>query len=471
MSAWLSFLGGYAKGANEEIDKQREKEEQYIQDRMKMAAATRLQKQKEAENQRAELKASLGKLSTYENFKNADQAEQIALLGNAELREQWLKNPTQPISSVIVPNKEKLSQYKSTQDYIDRVVAKPKAVDEQTMSAFQQPRSVFGATTGTNMEGLAQNAARFGMKPEEALGWEQGAVEMPDGTDFGTIKNEALAPDTFEGMFAEVEKKGAAAFKAKDPAAMKAAQEEAMAIKAAAAAYAAEKKVDIDNEINAVAVAASKVDPKSPEYKQLMQKKARLEMIKRHGVPQKGEGGGDGDKLSQSGFARAMSNGGVKALQEFLGNEAPKGQYIIPPTTPEGQPTIAFDKLNKERQDAARAIVQKSQLATAMIQLRGQPPKTRQDIAALQEVGIYDLYMKQVSGETPSAAPTVTPPPKPAVTQPAKPATGGKTKRPVSRAQIETNIDKQYVKGSKDWQREYDANKAMMIGAGYTVID
>lgn len=469
MSAWLSFLGGYAKGANEEIDKQREKEEQYIQDRMKMAAATRLQKQKEAENQRAELKASLGKLSTYENFKNADQAEQIALLGNAELREQWLKNPTQPISSVIVPNKEKLSQYKSTQDYIDRVQAKPKAVDEQTMSAFQQPKRVFGAITGTNMEGLQQNAARFGMKPEEALGWEQGAVEMPDGTDFGTIKNEALAPDTFEGMKEAAAKRAAAAFKSKDPVALKAAQDEGIALRAAQAAFEAEKKVDIDNEINAVAVAASKVNPKSSEYNQLMQKKAQLEMIKRHGIPQPQRGGGDDDKLSQSGFARAMTNGGIDALKAYLGNEAPKGQYIIPPETPDRQPTIAFDKLNKERQDEARKIVQKTMLATAMIQLRGQPPKTRQDIAALQEVGIYDLYMKQISGE----APVVTPPPKPqpAVTPPAKSAAGGGTTGPTfSKAQVESRIPKNITDPVIRMNR-YNTLKARLQAQGATIIE
>jgi hypothetical protein len=411
MSAWLSFIGGYAKGANEQIDEQRKKEDQYIQDRMKMVAATRLQKQKEAETQRAELKASLGKLSAYENFNAASKDERVALLGNPMLREQWLKDPTKPVSSVVTPDVNKTGKFANEQALIDSVQAKPSAVNDQTFAAFQQPRRSFGARVGTDMEGLKQNAARFGLKPED-LGWEQGGVELPDGSGFGTIKNEAFAPDTFEGMLTEVEKKGAAAFKTKDPVAIKAAQEEAIAIRAAAAAYAAEKKVDIDNEINAVAVAASKADPKSPEYKQLMQKKAQLEMIKRHGIPDPKRGEGNDDKLSQTGFVKAMVGGGIRALQVDLGDQAPKGQYIIPSPIPGEAPTIAFDKLDKDRQDSARAIVQKAQLATAMFQLNGQPPKTRQEAAALQEVGIYDLYMQRISSGAPAqpAAPVVAPP-------------------------------------------------------------
>jgi len=198
MSAWLSFIGGYAKGANEQIDEQRKKEDQYIQDRMKMVAATRLQKQKEAETQRAELKDSLGKLSSYENFNAASKDERVALLGNPMLREQWLKDPTKPVSSVITPDVNKTGKFANEQALIDSVQAKPSAVNDQTFAAFQQPRRSFGARVGTDMEGLKQNAARFGLKPED-LGWEQGGVELPDGTGFGTIKNKALAPDDIDG--------------------------------------------------------------------------------------------------------------------------------------------------------------------------------------------------------------------------------------------------------------------------------
>lgn len=217
MSAWLSFLGGYAKGANEEIDKQREKEEQYIQDRMKMAAATRLQKQKEAETQRKELEEARGTLSAIPSFASAKPAQQIALLASPVIRKQFVDRTNAgevvDLDKLMEVNADALKAYPTVDSYIQSFKAKPKAVDEQTMSAFKQPKQVFGATTGTSMEGLEQNAARFGMKPEEALGWEQGGEELPSMGGFATLKPEALMPTDLKGRTELVETK---LFQAKD---------------------------------------------------------------------------------------------------------------------------------------------------------------------------------------------------------------------------------------------------------------
>ena len=211
MSAWLSFLGGYAKGANEEIDKQREKEEQYIQERMKMAAATRLQKQKEAEAQRKELEEARGELSAIPSFASAKPAQQIALLASPVIRKQFVdrtnKGEVVNLDELMTVNAKSLEQFPTVDSYIKSFQAKPKAVDEQTMSAFQQPRKAFGAVTGTDTAGLQQNAARFGMKPEEALGWEQGGEELPSTTGFATLKPQALAPTDIAGRTELVETK------------------------------------------------------------------------------------------------------------------------------------------------------------------------------------------------------------------------------------------------------------------------
>jgi hypothetical protein len=214
MSAWLSFFGGYAQGANEQIDEQRKREDQYIQDRMKMAAATRLEKQKEAEKQRKELQDADLSLSINEDYKNAPTAVKIAMLSSPELREVYsARKKVDPATTVLdivatSPQTEEIAKkYNTVDQWRSSFQAKPKAVDQQTMEAFNAPRQAFGARVGSGRDQLAQNAARFGMKPDEALGWESGGEELPSMNVGATLKQGALAPTDIKSQRQLVESK------------------------------------------------------------------------------------------------------------------------------------------------------------------------------------------------------------------------------------------------------------------------
>jgi hypothetical protein len=212
MSAWLSFIGGYAKGANEQIDEQRKKEDQYIQDRMKMAAATRLEKQKEAEKRRQELKEADTSLSINEDYKTAPTAVKMAMLSSPELREIYTtKKKADPATTVMdvvntSPQLEELAKtHKTAADYINSFQAKPKTVAPETMEAFKNPKRAFGARVGSGEEELRQNAARFGMSPEDAIGWESGGQELPSTNLGATVKKSALKPTDIDGRLKQSE--------------------------------------------------------------------------------------------------------------------------------------------------------------------------------------------------------------------------------------------------------------------------
>ena len=211
MSAWLSFFGGYAQGANEQIDEQRKREDQYIQDRMKMAAATRLEKQKEAEKQRKALEEADVTLSALPGYAAANPAQKIALLASPTIRKQYIDRSSAGenvnLDELMTVDPKLAEKYPTVKDYIDQFQAKPKAVDQQTMEAFNAPRQAFGARVGSGRDQLAQNAARFGMKPDEALGWESGGEELPSMNVGATLKQGALAPTDIKSQRQLVESK------------------------------------------------------------------------------------------------------------------------------------------------------------------------------------------------------------------------------------------------------------------------
>lgn len=482
MAAWLSFLGGYAKGANEEIDKQREKEEQYIQDRMKMAAATRLQKQKEAEAQRKELEEAKGTLSAIPSFASAKPEQQIALLASPVIRKQFIDRTNAgemvDLDNLMEVNADKLKAYPTVDSYIQSFKAKPKTAEDQTMAAFQQPRRAFGATTGTDEEGLRQNAARFGMTPEEALGWEAGAEDMPSTSGFATLKPQALAPHDIDGQRKLLESEAIAAQRdltSSDPVVAEKAKSKLEDVKTKAIGLKSleriieggPEKAAWQDEYNGVMLAIVNSAPGSPERKRWEARK--IDMEKTLALGKEKPKGDTPDALKPATFSQlrtAANDAMLTALRMQYGADALKGVSMVQVKQPDGSVAeeVRFNKLDTDLQKQQYRVAKAAAMAVLAPYVKEGKPTT--EPARLLMTGL-------LSGDVGTAAPTVTPPPKPqpTVTPPAKPAAGGKTKLPVSRTQIEANIDPTLKKGSKEWQREYDANKAMMIGAGYTVLD
>lgn len=432
MSAWLSFLGGYAKGANEEIDKQREKEEQYIQDRMKMAAATRLQKQKEAETQRKELEEARGTLSAIPSFASAKPAQQIALLASPVIRKQFVDRTNAgevvDLDNLMEVNADKLKAYPTVDSYIQSFKAKPKAVDEQTMSAFQQPRRAFGAVTGTDTAGLQQNAARFGMKPEEALGWEQGGEELPSTTGFATLKPQALAPTDIDGQRKLLESEALTAQRdltSSDPAVAEKAKSKLEDVKTKAIGLKSleriieggPEKAAWQDEYNSVLLAIVNSKPGSPERKQFEARK--IDMEKAMALGKEKPKGDTPDAMKPATFSQlrtAANDAMIRAIKETHGEDALKGLVIE--KNADGSSTIFFNKLDKNVQDKVRATGMTAAAGVFAPYVKNGVPTTESARLAMAATGM-----------TPTAAPVVTPPPKPqpAVTPPAKPVAGGTT--------------------------------------------
>jgi len=485
MSAWLSFIGGYAKGANEEIDKQREKEDQYIQDRMKLAASTRLQKQKDAETQRKELEEADKSLSALPGYAAARPEQKIALLASPVIRKQYVDKTSAGevvnLDELMTVNADSLKAFPTVESYIKSFQAKPKTANEQTIEAFKQPRQAFGARVGVDEESLKQNAARFGMKPEEALGWEQGGEDLPQG-NYATLKQSALAPNDIETQRKLFETQALAAQrqietgtpeqKAEGEAVLKSLTAKARSLNVLARIIeGGEKAVKYTDEINTLTVRMANLDPKSPEYKAAYEYKVRLE--KSHQVGKEKPDGPDAVKPATFSQLRTAANDAmITALRMGWGAEALKGVSMEDVRQQDG--TIAkevrFNKLDTDLQKEQYAAAKAAAMNVLSPYIKNGAPTT--EAARLLMTGLLsgepNVPTKPTVAPPPTASPASTPAQQPVVTNPSQ--RSGRSKN-VSGSQIEANIPKNIVKGSKEWQIQYDDKKAKMIGAGYNVVD
>lgn len=437
MSAWLSFIGGYAKGANEEIDKQREKEDKYIQDRMKLAASTRLEKQKEAEKQRQELKDADLSLSINEDYKTAPTAVKMAMLSSPELREIYSTrkkaDPTTTVMDIVNTNPqidELAKKYPTIGAWQESFQAKPNAVGEQTMEAFKNPKRAFGATVGSTEEDLRQNAARFNMTAEEGAGWANGGQDLPSTNLGATVKQSALAPNDIETQRKQMESQALAAQrqietgtpeqKAEGEAVLKSLTAKARSLNVLARIIeGGEKAAKYTDEINTLTVRMANLDPKSPEYKAAYDYKVRLE--KSHQVGKEKPDGPDAVKPATFAQLRTAANDAmITALRMGWGDSSLKGVSIEDVKQPDGTITkeVRFNKLDTDLQKQQYAAAKAAALNVLSPYIKNGAPTT--EAARLLMTGL-------LSGEP--AAPTVAPQRAPAAQQPpvAKPVTAAPT--------------------------------------------
>jgi hypothetical protein len=403
MSAWLSFFGGYAQGANEQIDEQRKREDQYIQDRMKMAAATRLEKQKEAEKQRKELQDTYGTLASNPVFQKASTPQQIALMADPVARKAFesqyevLRDNTN-IDNIIEANMERLKGYKSVSDYITQITTtKPRPVDEQTMAAFDAPKQAFGARVGSGREQLTQNAARFGMKPEEALGWEQGAAEQPSMVGLATLKSGASAPTDPKALLENAQAQWTLARDSGDPKKIAEAEANLSKVYADIGRITPDTKKDVDSQISEAIIGMANSKKGSPEYKQWSDLKLRLEESKRHGIPERERAGGDGSSrgvtVNQS-LALAKTYAARAVAAEYGDRATGTGTLLVP--QPDGSFALEYGRWNKETQNKLRAAYDK-----ALSRYYSSKPSLSQgDREAMLGLGV-DLPSAPAGGTTP----------------------------------------------------------------------
>ena len=218
--ALAGFLTGFAKGAKERVDKEREENEALIQNRLKSAQANRLLFKKEQEAQRQLLQGRLETVSPYLP-ENATELQKMALIGNEEMTKQFVeyvnnspKGKPVDLDNFIIINKDKVPQnFTSVQDYLKNISAAPTPVSQEQIDAIRQTEGFFGARVGPNVEKMAQ---QYGMSANQLLAYEDATVST-DFPQFARINIDATKkPKSFEDRIKELEAAGLAAAEAND---------------------------------------------------------------------------------------------------------------------------------------------------------------------------------------------------------------------------------------------------------------
>jgi hypothetical protein len=190
--ALKGFVAGFAKGAKERVEKEREENEAIIQNRLKLAATNRTLRQKELDAQKQLLSGRLETVSSYLP-EDATEEQKLALISNEEIAKQFVdmrsKGEEVDLNRFLILNKDKVPQNFSTvQQYIDTISAAPAPVSQEQIDTIRQTRGVFGARTGANVEKLAQ---QYGLSAAELLAYEQRG-EVPQVPQFARIDVELL---------------------------------------------------------------------------------------------------------------------------------------------------------------------------------------------------------------------------------------------------------------------------------------
>jgi hypothetical protein len=172
--ALQGFMTGFAKGAKERNEKEREENEAIIQNRLKLAATNRTLRQKEMDAQQQLLRTRLGTVSSYLP-PDATEEQKLALISNDEIAKQFVdlrsKGEEVDLNRFLILNKEKVPQNFSTvQQYIENIAASPAPVPQEQIEALRQTRGFMGGRTGANVEKIAQ---KFGASAAQLLAYEE----------------------------------------------------------------------------------------------------------------------------------------------------------------------------------------------------------------------------------------------------------------------------------------------------------
>ena len=211
--AMMGLIKGFAQGTSERIDKEREDEEALITNRFKMAAINKKQREEEAGALKEAAKARLDQVNTL--FPGASLEQRLALISNETMFSLAVKNADtladkEKLDSFIVVNKEKIpSTFKTAQDYINSITAKP--AGEMKMPE-QQSREVFFADVTPSAGRQQKIAQQFGTSAEELYAYEK-ATGPISASVYGSVNLEALKkPKDLEDQIKEID------LKATDPA-------------------------------------------------------------------------------------------------------------------------------------------------------------------------------------------------------------------------------------------------------------
>lgn len=194
--ALTGFLTGFAKGAKERIEKEREENEALIESRLKMAATNRLKREKERDAQKTLLNQRYDLVSGYLP-PDATEEQKLALISNETIAKEFAamrtKGEAVDLNKFLVVNKDKIPQgFTSVRQYIDTLSAAPTALSqEQMQQAFGETKGFLGARTGVSAGRAEKIAKQFGAPAAELLAYEQ-PQELPQMPEVARMNVEML---------------------------------------------------------------------------------------------------------------------------------------------------------------------------------------------------------------------------------------------------------------------------------------
>jgi hypothetical protein len=363
--ALKGFITGFAKGAKERIEKEREENEAAIQNRLKMAATNRTLRQKELDAQKQLL---TGRLETVSSYLPEDVTEEqkLALISNEEIAKQFVdlrsKGEKVDLNQFLVVNKDKVPQNFSTvQQYINTISTAPAPVAQERVDAIRQTRGIFGARTGANVEKMAQ---QFGASAAELLAYEERSG-VPMVPQFARMNVNMLRNEKTKGIDDRL----------KDAQSMYLDALEQDGADSQAAAVAKQRydnllvlKDQLDPEkvkwadyVGSLKMAI--VNAKTPAERQAAQREYDQAIaIERRGRDTDGEGGGKIPTANT--LSNLLARSGTRAVTEQFGSQV--GQNLIIEQTPDGgasfryigTDTAARDRITNAARQAMRFTVQ-----------------------------------------------------------------------------------------------------------------
>lgn len=176
--ALTGLLTGFAKGAKERIEKEREENEALIESRLKLANTNKLKREKERDAQKALLNQRYDLVSGYLPA-DATEEQKLALISNETVAKEFAAMRTKgeevDLNKFLVINKDKIPQgFTSVRQYIDTIAAAPTALSqEQMQQAFGETRGFLGARTGVSAGRAEKLAQQYGAPAAELLAYEQ----------------------------------------------------------------------------------------------------------------------------------------------------------------------------------------------------------------------------------------------------------------------------------------------------------
>ena len=323
MSALVGFMTGFAKGAKNRIEKEREEEEALIANRLKMAAANKIKREKETGAQKELLTGRYEKVLPY--AAGLSEQQKLALVSNDEIATQFYnrasKGETVDVDKLLKINEDKIPQnFTTVKNYIAQISAAPAPVGASAVDSLTNTEGFFGARLAT--PGRAQKIAQqYGSSAEELLAYESASAmtEMPQ---VATLNVDVIKkPKTLEERITEASTSAVDAYESGNMQAAKDAAGRLSTLR--------ELKKTLDPEQASWADTMGQLKLTMLNGTPEERAKAQQEYDRAMAIENRGKKDGESDKIpSATALAGLLRNAGVNAVAQKYGPSLKKDLVI-----------------------------------------------------------------------------------------------------------------------------------------------